>query len=262
MPPVIVLIATYPRIDALKSLSIPSIAQQTRLADTVVIVSDRNRLSAKDVQDIQSMLPQTEICSYFNEHSAGAAGAWNTGLSYIQQLWPNAYVAILDDDDWWDCDHLATCMDTATVNDWPEVVVSGLRMVSAGVEIPRELPLKFSIDDFLIGNPGWQGSNTFASISTLMKAGGFTDGLTSCNDRDLAIRILSLQDVNITYTGRFTSTWNFNASPNSLSQKGKQKQEALRQFLSIHHHRMSEDVRRGFLNRCKDLFGVLEEDLI
>jgi len=261
MAPVIVLIATYPRIDSLKSLSIPSIAQQTHPADAVVIVTDRNRLSDKDMQDIQSILPQTEIRSYSNEHATGAAGAWNTGLSHIHQLWPNAYVAILDDDDWWDCDHLAACIDTARVNDLPEVVVSGLRMVSAGVLIPREPPLKLSIDDFLIGNPGWQGSNTFVSISTLRKVGGFTDGLTSCNDRDLAIRILSLPDVNITYTGRFTSTWNFNASPNSLSQSGKQKQEALRQFLSIHHHRMSDEVRRGFLNRCNELFGVLEEDL-
>lgn len=262
MFPIIVLIATYPRIDSLKSLSIPSIAQQTRPPDAIVIVSDRNRLSDKDIQDIQSMLPQTEIRSYSNEHSAGAAGAWNTGLRYIHQLWPDAYVAMLDDDDHWDSEHLAICMDTATVNDLPEVVVSGLRMVSAGVVIPREPPLKLSINDFLIGNPGWQGSNTFANISTLMKAGGFTDGLTSCNDRDLAIRILSLPDVNIAYTGRFTSTWNFNASPDSLSQTGKQKQDALRQFLSIHHHRMSDEVRRCFLKRCKDLFEVLEEDLI
>lgn len=252
MRPIIALIATSPRIDSLKNVSIPSIAQQTLSADALVIVSDRYSLSANDIQTIHLMLPQMKVYSYSNERTFGAAGAWNTGLSYIHKFWPDAYVAMLDDDDNWDFDHLETCIGTAIVNNCPDVVISGLRMVSAGVEVPREPPLNLTIDDFLIGNPGWQGSNTFAKISALMKVGGFTDGLSSCNDRDLAIRILALSDANIAYTGRFTSTWNFNACPDNLSRKGKQKQEALRQFLHIHQHRMTEEVKRRFFKRCNE----------
>lgn len=150
----------------------------------------------------------------------------------------------------------------AEKNYWPDVVISGLRMNSEGTLFSRAAPLTLNVDDFLVGNPGWQGSNTFAKINTLLTAGGFTDGLTSCNDRDLAIRVLSLPDLRISFTGRFTSTWNFNASPDSLSQAGPHKREALRKFLALHCHRMSAEVRQRFLKRCLELFDVSEVDII
>jgi glycosyltransferase involved in cell wall biosynthesis len=262
MTPVIGLIATWPRIEHLRSSAIPSIARQVRMPDALVLVSDRKKLPDADLLSLQVTLPQLEICSLLNARLAGVAGAWNTGLHYINQRWPGAYVAMLDDDDAWDRDHLTTCMDAAARSGGPDVVVSGVRMRHAGKVIYRPPPEALSPDDFLVGNPGWQGSNTFAQIRTVLAAGGFTDGLTSCNDRDLAIRILSLPDVGVCYTGRFTATWNFNASPDSLSRAGPQKRAALRHFLAIHGHRMNEKIRRRFLNRCADLFGVVEEELV
>ena len=262
MNPVIGLIATWPRIAHLRSSAIPSIARQIRMPDALVLVSDRSKLPDADVLSLQAALPQPEICTLFNTRMAGVAGAWNTGLHYISERWPGAYVAILDDDDAWDDDHLSACLDAAARNGWPDVVVSGLRMQHAGKVIYRPPPEALCAEDFLVGNPGWQGSNTFAAIGTLLAAGGFTDGLTSCNDRDLAIRILSLSNVCVCYTGRFTATWNFNASSDNLSRPGPQKRAALRHFLAIHGHRMNGNTRGRFLQRCADLFGIVEEELV
>lgn len=253
--------ATRPREAALKSMSIPSIARQTRSLDALVIVTDRSRIATSTENELQALLPCTMIYNMPNSHAQGVAGAWNTGLSFIHQHWPKAYVAILDDDDAWDADHLATCSDLAEKNDLPDVVISGLRLSKAGATLSRPPPMTLDVDEFLVGNPGWQGSNTFASIGSLLKAGGFTNGLSSCNDRDLAIRMLSLPGIRISYTGKFTATWNLNASFDSLSQAGPQKREALGRFLAIHGHRMSPEVKQGFFQRCMDLFSVSEGDL-
>jgi len=261
MKPIIGLMATCPRETALKEVSVPSIARQIRLPDALVIVSDRYDLSVSTLKELKATAPLLGIHSLSNTRIPGAAGAWNTGLDYIHQRWPDAYIAILDDDDAWDADHLTTCINAAAKAKWPDAVVSGLRMNCEGALISRTPPLTLSIDDFLIGNPGWQGSNTFVNINRLLEAGGFTDGLTSCNDRDLAIRMLSLHGVSITFTGKFTSTWNLNASPDSLSQAGPQKCKALKKFLTLHGHRMTADVRQGFMTRCRKLFGVSEADL-
>jgi len=259
--PIIGLIATYPRFDALSAISIPSIASQTRLPDAVVIVTDRHHLPTAECQALTSMLPDTEVHFLPNNRASGAAGTWNTGLHFINQRWPTAYVAILDDDDSWDSDHLAVCKKTAASNNWPDVVISGLRISSDGQEIPRPLPYSVSTEDFLIGNPGWQGSNTFAKVSRLMEAGGFREGLTSCHDRDLAIRILDLAGVRISFTRHFTATWHLNACSGSLSQPGPQKRQALRLFLELHGYRMSPEVRKRFMARCFELFQITPEEL-
>ncbi len=262
MKPIIGLVATCPREDALKQVSIPSVAKQQRLPDALVVVSDQHPLSTATTQDLQRLSHPLTIHHLSNNRASGAAGCWNSGLDFIFQHWPNAYVAIIDDDDVWDVDHLATCEDVARDSGWPDLVVSGLRMKCDGSLAPRIPPTALCVDDFLVGNPGWQGSNTFADIGTLRAAGGFTDGLASCNDRDLAIRTLSLSKIRLSFTGRFTSTWNFNASSNSLSKPGLQKTGALRHFLAMHGHRMSLDVRHAFLSRCMELFGVSETDLV
>jgi glycosyltransferase involved in cell wall biosynthesis len=260
MKPVIGLVATCPREAALLQVSIPSIARQRRLPDALVVVSDKHPISTVTTQDLQRLSPFLKIHHLSNNRASGAAGCWNRGLDFICQHWPSAYVAIIDDDDTWDVDHLATCEEVARDSDWPDLVISGLRMSCGGSLISRVPPVSLCVDEFLIGNPGWQGSNTFADIGTLQAAGGFTDGLTSCNDRDLAIRVLSLEKLRVSFTGRFTSTWNFNSSVNSLSNPGPQKQSALRHFFAMHGHRMTPDVKRAFLGRCMDLFGVSETD--
>ena len=169
MTTIIGLVATCPRTEALLTTSIPSIAQQLRLPDALVIVTDRQCLPSDRRQALQALLPKTNVHFLANTRSAGAAGTWNTGLAFIEQAWPDAYVAILDDDDQWDANHLSLCLNTAENEAWPDVVISGLRIRLEGRQIPRPPLQTLAADDFLIGNPGWQGSNTFATATKLYR---------------------------------------------------------------------------------------------
>ena len=261
MTQIIGLVATCPRTEALLTTSIPSIAEQSRLPDALVIVADHQSLPADARQTIRALTPATEIHFLENVRASGAAGTWNTGLAFIQQTWPESYVAILDDDDRWDANHLALCMSTAESASWPDVVISGLRIYVEGREIPRPPLTALTIDDFLIGNPGWQGSNTFVTATKIVAAGGFREGLVSCHDRDLAIRILDIPDTRISFTGQHTATWNLNTCPSALSRPGPEKAKALRHFLALHGHRMTLEIRQRFMSRCFELFSLTVDEL-
>lgn len=261
--PIVGLIATLPTRDTLTRVAVPSIAIQEKQLDSLVIVSDNATLPASVVQAIESLLPFIPIHVLNNTRAPGAATAWNTGIEHIANCWPEAYVAILDDDDQWDSDHLQICENAARTAGWPDVVVSGIRMSIDGDEVPRKPPMSLCIEDFLIGNPGWQGSNTFIRLNTLIKAGLFTEGLTSCNDRDLAIRVLSLNGCQFAFTGRHTASWNLDSGRPSLSsRRGEAKRAGLARFFALHGHRMNETVRLRFFDRAKRLFGWSENEIL
>lgn len=236
--------------------ALSSIASQHRNPDQVIVVLDR-RHSAPGVVDAQgrSLLDMGAVVLP-NQLSPGAAGAWNTGLYWLKEQGFDGYVAILDDDDEWDVDHLVQCEQSGAHDD-ADVVLSGLRVMKDGVEIPRA-PLSSVIrDDFLAGNPGWQGSNTFVKLEALMRVGGFTDGLPSTNDRDLAVRLLGLPDLKVAFTHRMTATWHIDTQGDALSRPGSpEKSAGLLQFLAMHGHLMSPEVMTKFKVRARDLFGV------
>ena len=75
-----------------------------------------------------------------------------------------------------------------------DAVISGIKILLDGEEIDNELPTSISIQDFLAGNPGWQGSNTFIRIKKIIEAGSFDEKLLCTHDRDLAIRCLQLKE--------------------------------------------------------------------
>lgn len=261
MRKVVGLIATRPRLDALLAVSLPSIAAQNRRPDRLIIVSDRGHLSHEEQTQIKGVVSELDVIFLTNAQSPGVASTWNTGLAYIQERWPDAYVAILDDDDTWDADHLEACYQFARVNDWPDVVLSGLRLNKSGVVTERTIQVPLTCDSFLVGNPGWQGSNSFVLASCLLEAGNFTEGLASCNDRDLAIRILSLKKARLVATGGSTATWNLGLYPDALTLPGPHKLAGLRRFYVLHAHRMTDEVRRQFFERTKALFGLGMPDL-
>lgn len=261
--PIVGLIATLPARDSLLRVAIPSIANQARPLDALVIVSDNATLPTGVVQGLKNLMPCIPVHLLSNTRAPGAANTWNTGIEHIANYWAEVYVAILDDDDQWDFDHLKMCEDVARTAAWPDVVVSGLRMRLDGDEVPREPPLFLCVQDFLSGNPGWQGSNTFIRLNTLIEAGRFTEGLRSCNDRDLAIRVLSLNGCRFAFTGRHTASWNLDSGRPSLSsRRGEAKRAGLAQFLALHGHRMNEAARRGFFERAERLFGWSETEIL
>lgn len=263
VPPIVGLIATLPTRDTLMSVALPSIARQSRQLDALVIVVDNSTLPAGMVRALGEWMPCIPIHLLSNTRAPGAANTWNIGIEHIADRFPEAYVAILDDDDQWDSDHLRICEVTAGSAGWPDVVISGIRMRINGEEVPRDPPRTLFIEDFLMGNPGWQGSNTFIRLSTLIKAGLFTEGLRSCNDRDLAIRVLSLNASRFAFTGRHTASWNLDTAKSCLSsRRGEAKHAGLARFFALHGHRMNETVRRRFFERSEKLFGWSEDEIL
>lgn len=259
-PSVVALLATLPARQELLQRALSTVFTQTALPDAVVVVSD-GELQIDAFLDLEDCsLPLHCLTNYL---AKGAANTWNTGIAYIAASWPDCYVAILDDDDEWDADHLATCLTTALHHSWPDVVLSSLRMIRDGVELPREPIKRVRVQDFLAGNPGWQGSNTFIRLGALMRAGGFTPGLHSCNDRDLAIRVLSLPQVSVAYTGRHSANWHLDSERETLSSPNSQSKLAgLAHFYNLHGRRMDAEVRQQFFARAHQLFGWSQEQIL
>lgn len=260
-PAVVLLLATQPERTQLLHRALASVQSQVTLPDAAVIVCDGGTLIPSSLPCLSA--PPIQMHCLSNPKVSGAARTWNTGIHHIATHWPDCYVAILDDDDEWDMDHLATCLVTARQNQWPDVVLSGLRMIRDDVEQTREPIVHAKVQDFLVGNPGWQGSNTFIRFTTLLRAGGFTPGLQSCNDRDLAIRVLSLDGVRIAFTGRHTASWHLDSHRSALSTQGSQhKLDGLAHFYHLHGHRMSTDIRQQFFDRASSLLGWQQEQIL
>src|SRR5690554_2857988 len=203
MLPIATLIATKPRLDMLTQHGLPSIAAQRLKPRVIVVVSDERPFSAEEKNNLRSLTPSVEILFKQNQHAPGAAGTWNTGFSVLNELYQDCYVAVIDDDDHWHANHLASC-ESNSDNGTADIVLSGINVVQGNSVIARNIPDNISIGSFLTGNPGWQGSNTFIKLSTAMRVGGYTNGLISCNDRDFAIRALQLDDIDIRYTRQVT----------------------------------------------------------
>lgn len=239
--------------------ALASVLRQTAYPTAIVLVHD---ISYGDPIFLEDRLGPIAI-HHLSSSSAGASNAWNLGIAYLSSHWPASYVAILDDDDTWDSDHLETCLGTARQNHWPDLVLSGIRSCIDG-QVSEESPLtSLSIEDFLVGNPGWKGSNTFVSNSAIRQAGCFTPDLPSCNDRDLAIRMLSIPDLRLAFTGKNTVTWYHDTNRPSLSLAGSSgKLQGLAQFYRLHNEKMSPDIREQFFSRAFRLFGFTREQIL
>lgn len=255
------LLATRGRIDHLRRVSLPSIRTQSLAPGRVIVVTDGFQASEDQLHEWRSALGSLELVVIENRRTPGVAGAWNTGLAFLRAEGFKGYVAILDDDDHWDESHLSACL-RASIRDQVHVVVSGLRFVRDGVMQPRALPTDLAVGDFLRGNPGWQGSNTFMSLDVFLRVGGFRDGLPSLNDRDLAIRVLDQPDVRIGYTHLWTATWIMDSTRKTLSSRGSTaKLQGLQAFWHLYQHRMTLYDGQAFFERAWRLFGISQDEI-
>lgn len=258
--PLVVLIATKPRVEQLVNISLPSIQVQSHQPDLVVIVSDSKTLTNVEQTKIVTQLAPLPVLFLKNKNSPGAAGSWNTGIAALSAMYTEAYVAILDDDDCWMPNHLSLCM--KHTHNRPDLVLSGIEARTVDRVLAINIPYNLKADDFLIRNPGWQGSNTFATLSLFNAVGGFTNGLVSSNDRDLAIRILACPDRNIAYTGKVSVIWHCQQLYDALSSPGSpQKRRGCAQFLMLHGYRMSESVMDEYFQVMEARFDLTRAEI-
>lgn len=260
-PPVAVLVSTLGQRRTLESRVFPAILNQSIKPEVVLVVVDASKSDSYLervqlwAQNFSSSVPIRCISS---DRTPGLGGTLNAGLEVLWKASFRGYVALLDDDDSWDPEHLEVNA-TLAASTGCGIVISGLRFLKGGKIVPRPLIRKLRDRDFLIGNPGWQGSNTFAHIKLLKDVGGFRETLPSCHDRDLAIRLLRHPRTKIAYSAKWTATWHFGDQAGFLSCPGSlRKASGLREFWRIYGSEMKPAVRKSFFTRAEEKFGISE----
>ena len=263
---VAVLVATADRPTLLTSRALPSIEKQTRPPDRVVIVDDSTGDEAERTERaIRGWRPPGVDVEFLrNRRTKGAAGAWNTGIDHLLRTGGDPdrlHVAILDDDDRWGPRHLEACLEAAETRGL-DMVAAPFRRIEEGAA-PRltRPPPNLDAADFLVGNPGIQGSNPVVRLGVLLEAGMFDESLASCTDRDLCIRIAELPGVRYGVASETTVDHFACASRPRLSTPGSAaKREGLDRFCRKHGGRMSEDQRKEFGDRAYRYFGWTEPE--
>jgi hypothetical protein len=114
---------------------------------------------------------------------ARASGAWNTGLDQLHRdhRQPDlVFVAVLDDDDAWEPNHLANCLDGAIAGDL-NMVASGLirHSLTDDAGHPHAIPSHLDPEELFVRGQHIQGSNLFVRLDLLLLAGGFDERLPS-----------------------------------------------------------------------------------
>lgn len=240
--------------------SLPSVLRQTLIPEEIIIVNDGAPWSEGEQRGIVAQVGTRRVTLLQNCRTRGAGGAWNTGLAFLLSQCRNFLVAILDDDDAWDASHLEVNQ-KATLDRSANIVVSGLRIDAGDGEVVRPLIRQLCERDFLVGNPGWQGSNTFVEFRLLAAVGGFRESLRSLHDRDLAIRLLRHADARTALVPRWTATWHI-GHPGQLSgYRGQAKLEGLRVFWALYAPEMSPHEQATFLARAQQLFGFSANEI-
>ena len=179
-------IVTFNRLELLPR-ALKSVSTQTRKPDYLYVVSN----STKEIY-----FKEKEICEEFgfelliNNRTKNYAGALNTGVEEIvkqQGIDDNVYFASLDDDDIWLPEYLEEI--EASYKENLDLIAANYLRKSNEENLLMALPNQLSTNDFLKGNPGIGGSNTFIRLKTLLKAGCFDEAFQSSVDRDFFIRV-------------------------------------------------------------------------
>ena len=262
---VAVLVATADRPALLQRRALPSIASQLWLPSRAVVIDDSGKddaaaRSERAVRDWRSAGIAADFLR--NRRTKGASGAWNSGLDHLLRTCGDPrklHVAILDDDDRWDPRHLESCVAAVERHDLDMVAAPFWRIGEAAEPFLEMPPRSLDIADFLIGNPGIQGSNLMVRLSALLEAGMFDESLPSCTDRDLCIRLAELPGLR--YGATLKPTVHHFACPSRrrLSTPGSSaKTSGLERFYRKYRGRMSDVERAAFRERAGRRFGWAE----
>ena len=252
-------VATHNRPELLAKRALNSVARQTRPPDILVVVDDSDeeyRLTNRRI--VASFRARDAKVVYLeNYRTPGAAGAWNTALSWLQGSAPLAFAALLDDDDAWAPTYLEQCESAAIDGD--------LDMVAAGIVYhkssehegwPLSIPERLDIAQLLVRNPHIQGSNLFVKLRKLLEAGGFDEALRSTTDRDMCIRLADLDAVRFGSAQQHLVHHYAESYRERLSTRGgSAKLAGLRQFYRKYGCRMTDEQRAAFVERSLDAYA-------
>jgi len=260
---IVVLTATRNRPRLLAERWRPSLLEQSRPPDRVLVVDDSDARSFDANSRVIDPLPAHGVSVEIvrNEPTVGLAASWNRGIHRLVDLYGDCWLATLDDDDRWLPAHLCTCLAAAQATG-ATAAVPGITVIRDGRKIPLPIPRSLGVQAFLRGNPGWQGSTIFIRLRHLLDVGGFDEAMPSTIDRDMAIRLLLRGEVRWAFTRARTVEYYVDAHVGALSTPGSHSKAAgLRMFYASYAPLMSDSDRRAFFARARKLFGV-ERDRI
>jgi UDPglucose 6-dehydrogenase len=258
--PVHVFIPAYHPTSFLKK-ALESVRKQTYSPSTVTVIVDPSAPQKEEINKVlEGYAGSLPIKLITNERTESVSGAINTGLHRLSSdpsFNPRSFVALLDDDDWWEPRHLENCVKYAyeTGMDW---IVPGL--IRHDEEHPEGLmqtiPSSLAVTDFLVGNPNVQNSNLFVRAEALMAIGGYDEALVSTTDRDVCIR---LRQNETKYAMLYNHLVHHDAFTRNdrLSHPGSPRKRAgLTAFYRKYQAIMTPGQRAAFEDRAKNLFAI------
>jgi glycosyltransferase involved in cell wall biosynthesis len=249
-------IVTHNRLELLPR-ALKSVKSQSRPPDFVYIISN----STKD-----NLLFEVKTCADFgyriiqNYRTNNCAGAFNVAIEELVKengVSEDLYFASLDDDDEW----MPTYLEEMEINNTEnyDVLAGEIIRISNTENSLMALPNNLSEKDFLIGNPGLQGSNTFIKLSMLLKAGAFDESIIATIDRDLFIRVFFLKPKYKVINKKLVIQHTDN-DRERLTTNYYVKKKCLNLFFNKYKNFMNEVETEQFLERSKNLFSVTIED--
>ena len=253
------LVATHNRPQLLVNRALESIARQSRPPDYLIVVDDSDPKVRRTNEQIAAdfRADGTKTVYLENYRTPGAAGAWNTGLSWLQGTEPSSFVATLDDDDAWAPTYLESC-ERKALKGRLDMVAAGLIYHTSSEHTGRPLtvPDRLDVEDLLVRNPHIQGSNLFVRLRKLLEAGGFDEALASTTDRDICIRLADLGSVGYgSLDEHLVHHYAEDDRARLSTPGGDAKCAGLRQFYRKYRGRMTDDQRSAFIERSRDWFG-------
>ena len=258
-----VIMTTHNRPVLLRERAIASVINQKKKPDFFVIVDDSD--NPNDIQENQrtieyakNEMPLTKLMSFTTNGSQGAAYSWNMAAEKLLDTGANPsdiFIAFLDDDDAWDENYLSECEETAARTQCDMVSPFFYRIENSN-PIYSESPSTFDAGQFLVGNPGIQGSNIFIRMDKFLEAGCFNENLSSCTDRDLCIRLADMGTVKYQSLHKPLMFHYADSNRDRLSTPhSRAKDSGLEQFWLKYSKRMTASQQASFLQRANTLFG-------
>lgn len=250
-------IVTCNRIELLPR-ALQSIKEQSRQSNFIYIISN----STAD-----NFLKEQKLCVDFgfqilkNYRTENYAGALNTAVEQIIKdigISEDLYFASLDDDDEWLPNYLQEIENNNSDN---FDLLAGYLLRSSNTENNlMALPNELSEKDFLIGNPGISGSNTFIKLTTLLKSGAFDEGLSATIDRDFLVRVF-LQKPKYKIVNKHLVTQHTDNDRERVTTNRTKKEDSLRVFFYKYQHLMNKEEKEQFFQRIEKLFSISKSSL-
>jgi len=263
-----VIIATsFQRTELLFDRSLKSVLNQRYFPDYIVVVDDNENENEFDiiVKRISKFNNPNIVClrNFKTKHNSGT-GAWNSGIEFLQSKFADlekSYIGILDDDDEWTETYLEKCISQITDN--TKAVFANLVRLHKDFEVQGNVNRdNLTINNFLIGSPGVQGSNMFFNAKALSQVGCFDETLKSCSDRDLMIRFLQHNSINDIAFVPETLVFHYAQSEQTVTNNHITKWTGLNSFYNKYLNLFTPETLEQSLLRAEKLFAYPNKQAI